>query len=117
MNISQLLFLALLTAMIFYLSRLRNLITDRIILFILVCSGVLLIIFPNISVTIANFVGIGRGTDLILYLYIFLSLFMFIYILSELNKIIVKLTNFVRYDAIKNSKDFSKNENKAENNE
>jgi len=32
-------------------------------------AGVVLVIFPSLSTTIANAVGVGRGTDLILYVF------------------------------------------------
>jgi small membrane protein len=30
-------------------------------------AGILLVVFPNASTRIANFLGVGRGTDLVLY--------------------------------------------------
>lgn len=37
--------------------------------------GIVLVVFPNASTRVANFLGIGRGTDLILYLAVLGGLF------------------------------------------
>lgn len=107
MTLGQIVFILLLVASIIYISQRRNVLTDRIILICLILLGILLVIFPKITVRIANFFGIGRGTDLILYLFIFLCLFLFIYILSELNKLSSRFTDFVRADAIRHARDLT----------
>jgi small membrane protein len=40
-----------------------------------VLTGVLLVIFPNVSTRVANRLGIGRGTDLIFYLAVLAGIF------------------------------------------
>jgi small membrane protein len=110
MTLGQLLFLFLLLLMIAYIFRMRNVLADRIILIFLIFTGLIFVIFPWITIRIANFIGIGRGTDLLLYLFIFLCLYMFIYLLSELNKLTIRFTDFVRADAIRNAKDLTKDQ-------
>jgi len=41
----------------------------------LTMMGIVLVIFPNLSTRIANFLGVGRGTDLIFYLAVLGGLF------------------------------------------
>jgi small membrane protein len=104
MSLSQIVFMAFLVLMIIYIFRMRNILTDRIILIVLTFSGIIFVAFPRITVKIANIMGVGRGTDLILYLFILLCLFVIIYILGELTKLNTKFTEFIRIDAIRNAK-------------
>jgi hypothetical protein len=113
MSLGQIFFVILLAAIMVYISQRRNVLTDRIILLFLIFLGILFVIFPNITVRIANFFGIGRGTDLILYLFIFLCLFLFIYILSELNKLSTKFTEYIRMDALRNARDLTDHPNSS----
>jgi hypothetical protein len=85
-----------------YVFRIRTVLTDRIILLLLACGGLVLVIQPDFSTWIANRVGIGRGTDLILYVFILFSLFYFVGISSDLKKIERQLTEVVRAQALQN---------------
>lgn len=40
---------------------------QRLVLLIAVVLGILSVIFPDATTTVANFLGIGRGVDLLLY--------------------------------------------------
>lgn len=48
----------------------RSLALKRIFAILFVAAAVLAIIFPGVLTTVANFFGIGRGTDLLLYVFI-----------------------------------------------
>ena len=102
MAIKQILFVAILIVTIIYITKVRNFLIDRVILVLLMLLGILLVIFPNITVVIANAIGVGRGADLIFYLFIFSTLFIFFYLLSKMNKLSQDFTEFVRKDAIRN---------------
>lgn len=52
----------------------RSLALKRIYTILFVIAAVLAIVFPSILTVIANFFGIGRGTDLLLYVFIIASL-------------------------------------------
>ena len=52
----------------------RSLALKRIFALLFVIAAVLAIIFPNILTAIANFFGVGRGTDLLLYVFIVMVL-------------------------------------------
>jgi len=72
---SQVLLLLGLLLLWIYIFRLRSDSIDRILFFIAGIVGVIFILNPQITTHIANFIGIGRGTDLMLYLFILASLF------------------------------------------
>lgn len=48
----------------------RSLALKRIFAILFVAAAVFAILFPNVLTAVANFFGIGRGTDLLLYLFI-----------------------------------------------
>lgn len=48
----------------------RSLALKRIYAIVFVAAAIFAIVFPGTLTTIANFFGIGRGTDLLLYLFI-----------------------------------------------
>lgn len=52
----------------------RSLALKRIFALIFLVLAVLAIIFPNMLTVVANFFGIGRGTDLLLYGFIIVAL-------------------------------------------
>jgi hypothetical protein len=85
-----------------YVFRVRTVFTDRIVLLILAIGGLVMVIHPNLSMWVANRIGIGRGTDLLLYVFILFSMFNFVGISSELKKIERQLTEVVRQQALQN---------------
>lgn len=52
----------------------RSLALKRIFALLFVVAAVLAIVFPNALTAIANFFGVGRGTDLLLYIFIVMTL-------------------------------------------
>lgn len=64
--------------------------------------AIILVFYPNSTTTIANYFGIGRGSDLLMYV----SLVVIFYVLFRLNvkleSIGRSLTKIIRQDALKN---------------
>ncbi|MBT4349287.1 DUF2304 domain-containing protein [bacterium] len=67
---------------------------------------IVLVVFwqPNTASYLANFLGIGRGADLIIYLSVIVIFYLLFKIFVRLNKIDKEITKIVREDAIKNVK-------------
>lgn len=42
----------------------------RIVGILVVITGIIAILWPDLTVTVANAVGVGRGTDLVLYMFV-----------------------------------------------
>jgi len=101
-QLSQILLVIALLIFGLYVFRVRTVLTDRIVLLILALGGLVLVIHPNLSMWVANRIGIGRGTDLLLYVFILFSMFNFVGISSELKKMEGKLTEVVRRQALQN---------------
>lgn len=58
---------------------------------------------PDLTSYLANFLGIGRGADLIVYLAILVLVYLMFRIFVRLQKIEKDITKIVREDAIKNA--------------
>ena len=111
MILGQLFIVFLFILLGFYVSNKRSLLVDRITIILLIATGIVMVLFPEISVIIANALGIGRGADLVLYIFVVTSLFVFIYIISEQNRLLIKFTDLIRTHAIKNARDLTQSKN------
>lgn len=89
--------------LIIYLFRIKTLLNERIIYIFLSGLGIFFILNPNSTTLIANFFGIGRGTDLVLYLFVLLGIFHAVDNSSECKKTTQQLTSIIRYEAIQNA--------------
>jgi hypothetical protein len=65
---------------------------------------IMLVVFwqPATASYLANFLGIGRGADLIVYLSVVVIFYLLFKIFVRINKIEKEITKVVREDAIKN---------------
>ena len=104
MNLIQILLIIVAAAtLIIYLGYFRSVLRDRLIAFGLFASVATAVLFPEYTTTIANAVGVGRGTDLILYLLVVGSVFAVVMMTSRLMSIENTLTELVRQLAIMNA--------------
>ena len=104
MNLIQiLLILAAAASLLVYLRYFRSVLRDRLIAFGIFASVVSAVLFPELTTTVANAVGVGRGTDLILYLLVVGSVFAVVMLASRLMSIENTLTELVRQLAILNA--------------
>jgi hypothetical protein len=60
------------------------------------------VIFPSLTTEIANFIGVGRGTDLLLYLSLIGFSFIIIILYSKQRRLEQLLTEILRKNAIQN---------------
>jgi len=83
-----------------YLRFMRSQLRDRLaatFLFLISCGAVLV---PHITQRIADFVGVGRGTDLTFYLFAAAFIFFAVLVYSKLNRHTFAVTAVVRQIAI-----------------
>ena len=102
------LFLLALFCLITYFRFFRSVLLDRIISCLAFLIVALAILLPDLTSYIANFVGVGRGTDLAFYLFALGCLFIFVLLYSKIIKTEMKLTELVRALAIKELNDQEK---------
>lgn len=91
---------------LFYFVRLRNRIADVLLLFFLVATAVLFILFPEWSSILAKKLGVGRGTDLVLYLCIVLFYFIILKLYARMRKMEQQITDIIRKQALGETENF-----------
>ena len=88
-----------------YFRRLRSGVIDRLIVIALALVGAAMILAPDWTSTVANFLGVGRGVDLFFYLAIVGFAFAGLVLYSKLRDLDEKLTELVRTIAIERSEE------------
>jgi hypothetical protein len=101
-HLGQILLLIGLLFFIFYVIKIRKSVFDRIIFIIGAIVGIFLVFFPEVSTVIANWMGIGRGADLVFYLFIIVSLFYFVSVNAEIRNLQKQITELTRTQALAN---------------
>ena len=99
-QLSQILLILALLFFLLYVFRLRTVRLERIIYFTLTVGGAIFILYPDLSTHLANYIGVGRGADLILYIFIIFSLFHQVNIASRFKNIEHQMTAVVRRVAL-----------------
>lgn len=84
----------------FVVVRLRNRLFDFILLLMLVLAAIVFILFPDLTFTVANFLGVGRGTDLIFYLSTLIFWFVLLKLYVRQRNFEKILTDMIRKDAL-----------------
>lgn len=105
MNIKIILLIPLLLLIILMLPRFRRHAMSRLIMIIISLLGVVFVLFPSLSNKLAQYVGVGRGADLIIYLFMVFSFLYNIYIYAKLRMMRQDQTEIVKQIAIQNAKD------------
>lgn len=94
------LILAVLAIALLYFNRLRTRLWDRAIFFAIALVGIVMVIRPDWATAIANFVGVGRGVDLLVYLGFSGLAFLWLTLYSRQREMDVRLTELTRRLAI-----------------
>lgn len=94
------LLLVLLSAFIAYIFRFRTPLRDRVLYFIIGCGGMIAVLDPSLTSRAAQFLGIGRGTDLILYIFVMFSLLHVVSLSTQLRRMERQITILNRRCAI-----------------
>lgn len=80
--------------------RLRNTLFDLFLIFLFLVTGIVFVMFNEITDKIAHFLGISRGADMIFYLGILFLFFLILKLYSRLRRIEQSLTELVRKKSI-----------------
>lgn len=104
MNLFQLILLLSLFFLLVIVSISKTVIFERIITLFILVGGALFVIYPDLSTTIANLMGIGRGADFVFYVFIFFASFQFITFSTRLRRIDRKTTLLIRKTALSTPK-------------
>jgi small membrane protein len=85
---------------LFYALRSASHLRQRIIGMLLFVLIGIAVIFPRSTTTLAEFLGVGRGTDLVFYLSFFLFLYISVTLLARANRLERKVTQLARAVAL-----------------
>jgi hypothetical protein len=99
-HLSQVLLIAALGLFVIYFFRIRSQFFDRLIYLACALAGIVLVLFPNLSTVVANFLGIGRGADLLVYLFMIASLFYAAGMRSRVRRLEDQISILVRQHAL-----------------
>ncbi|HEY5770982.1 MAG TPA: DUF2304 domain-containing protein [Chitinophagaceae bacterium] len=80
--------------------RLRNTFLDLILIILFLITGVVFVIFNEITDKMAHFLGIGRGADMIFYLGLLFLFFLMLKLYARLRRVEENLTELVRKKSI-----------------
>lgn len=78
---------AVIVLLLLYLKFFRNTLLQKSLFILFFGAGIVAVVFPELTNLLANFVGVGRGADLLLYLMVIIFYFTFIILYRKLNKI------------------------------
>jgi small membrane protein len=85
---------------IYFLIRLRNSLFDLILLLVFGGISVIFILYPELTNKLANFLGVGRGADLVFYISIIIFWFIILKIYARIRRIEEQITIITRKEAI-----------------
>lgn len=95
-TLAQVVLLALIAGLVVYSFRGRSVSRDRAVTLVLAAVGGVLVLWPGLSTTVAQALGVGRGADLVFYLFVLFCLFRFVGIAGDRRRLDDQLTTVVR---------------------
>ena len=95
-TLAQIVLLALIAGLVVYSFRGRSVSRDRAVTLVLAAVGGVLVLWPGLSTTVAQWLGVGRGADLVFYLFVLFCLFRFVGIAGDQRRLDDRLTTVVR---------------------
>jgi hypothetical protein len=101
--IQLILILLLVMAIATYFHRLRSKFLDNVIVLAIGTAGVVMIVMPKWTTSLAHYLGVGRGVDLIMYLGWIGIIFVCLLLYSKVRRIQSSLTELIRAQAIDNA--------------
>lgn len=106
--IQLLLTLFILLIAVYMYFRLRSTLLDVILILLFAGAGVFLVLFPDYANTIAHWVGVGRGADLVFYLSTLFLFFLILKLYSRIRKMEQKFTELVRSKSLEEAEEPAK---------
>ncbi len=98
--IQLLLILISIVIAVFYFQRLRSRLLDRTVFFLLIIVALFMVLRPDWANDVANYLGVGRGADLVTYLGISGLAFLWLGLYTRQRDLDVRLTELARRLAI-----------------
>lgn len=86
--------------------RLRSTLFDVIMIILFLATGIIFVMFNELTDVMAHFLGISRGADMIFYLGILFLFFLILKLYSRLRKVEQKFTELVRNKSLEEAEEW-----------
>ncbi|NTS41069.1 DUF2304 domain-containing protein [Flavisolibacter sp. BT320] len=90
--------------------RLRSGLLDALLIFVFLGVGIFLILFPDVTTTVANWLGVNRGINLVFYFTIFFFLFLILKLYARIRRLEQQFAEIIRDKAMSEAKYLGKTE-------
>lgn len=110
-TIGQIVLLCGLIIFIFYFFLWRSILIDRVVYLVGIAAGIVFVLYPDLTTTIANMMGIGRGADLLLYFFIIFGMFFGLSSSAHSRRLDRQMTELVRGIAVTHPVRIQENKN------
>lgn len=98
--IQVILFFGLLLISAYVYKKFRNSIVDAVAMGLFILAGATLVIFPDITSSLAHALGVGRGVDLIFYFCILFFIFIILKLYARIRRLEQMMTKVIRNNSI-----------------
>ncbi len=88
---------------LYLIIRLKKKVLDLVFLLALVVAAIVFILWPDLTNTIANKLGVGRGADLVFYTSILIFWFVLLKLYLRIRQLEKSFTQIIRDQALKNA--------------
>jgi hypothetical protein len=92
---------------LYFIIRLKKRILDIVLLAGMIACAVVLILWPDITTTVATRLGVGRGADLVFYVSILTFWFVVLKLYARIRKLEQALTEMIRQEALNKAQDLT----------
>ncbi|MGZ5190154.1 MAG: DUF2304 family protein [Flavisolibacter sp.] len=89
---------------LYFFIRWKKRVFDILILSAMIICAVVFVIWPDITQTLAQKMGVGRGADLVFYISILIFWFLILKLYARTRKLEQMITQFIRKEAIDKNK-------------
>ena len=86
---------------LYFVIRLKKKAVDLFFLLLMISAAIVFIIWPDVTNKIANWLGVGRGADLIFYTSILIFWFVILKLYTRIRQLEKSFTQIIREDALK----------------
>ena len=92
---------------LYFITRLKKRALDIMLLAGMFGCAVVLVLWPDITTSIATRLGVGRGADLVFYISILIFWFIILKLFARIRKLEHALTEIIRQDALNKAQDLT----------
>jgi small membrane protein len=101
--------LSMLFILVSYFRSIRRPAIAKIIVSLILITGIVFFLYPELTNQLAHYLGIGRGADLIFYLSILGFAYLFILLYSKIRRLETQLASVIRNESLESMRKPEKN--------